>query len=299
MSRRHNRTEAYPEPEAGTEDLLHPEVAWTDPIGPAYPGLQWWEWQTAFAATTLRIVQTVWKRRGSKLYAAQRNHVLRDDLQSWLMVEAQALANKYLPDPWHPDPEDRWGGYLYSVLTDAARWHFEKVVGSVDRHTRAEAVRIHQEGGVVSTDFLDELEREEGTRSERHALHGIDLMQRDPLRVVIHLEQLAREYGDIERYLRAHGTYGTVTRIPAGGVCVINLCTKTATARGLCRQHYMAEREVQLPPGCNVPGCSATHRAHGMCDRHLKQYVNGTLPADLREHYEAEPRPRGYRAAAS
>jgi hypothetical protein len=80
---------------------------------------------------------------------------------------------------------------------------------------------------------------------------------------------------------------------PGGQGCTEEGCTEPATAKGLCKAHYMrAWRhgdpalgvQRQRRTGCTVDGCDRPHRAHGYCDTHYRRWqVHGDPgPVDIR-----------------
>lgn len=285
MSRRRSRIQPLP-----WEDLPQAQweqVAWWWDEIPGHPGYTWHDWQDAWADLTLSVVWNVWRKQGSRIYAVHRDQPLREDLQDWLLVQAQEAAGRFIPAPSHPAPSRQWMAYLYNTLTPKARYHFDKAVGRYD------GAREAWNAGIASVDHLNDMEAETGYVVNRHALHGQAFGTEDPAAVVIRLEDLSRQIDNLEREQLRSGTYTTASS--STGTCIVNLCTRPVRSRGLCEAHYLADRRLQgnLDRPCNVPDCTGTHKGRGLCDRHLQRWRAGTLPAELEQYVEAQGRKPG------
>lgn len=241
------------------------------------------DWVTEWAPTMVRIIEKVWKRTGARLYATHLNYALRDDLRSWLDVEAVTLAATYSPVWDDPDPEDRFAGWLYGALTEHARFHFSEVVGKSWTEKGRDAVAAFNKG-LGSTEVLADLERE-GVYVARYPLAAEDLFNRDPAVVYQRVEDLEHEADVAQRHRDIHGGYSTET-----SECMEPGCTARAIVRGRCNAHYRKYRErwgaEDGDPVCAVPGCGNVHQARGLCGFHYGKYRRGTLPADLQQYVQ-------------
>lgn len=278
------RTVVSPEHESHfPEAYTDPGPSWTDPIGDDYPGYEWWQWQEAFAEITASVAWNVWRKQGARLYATQRDTLLRDDLQDWLWVRAQEIANRFTPDPYHPNPHKQWAAYLTKALNEDSRYHFGEVVGD-DRYGPGRAAVQAYRSGIASTDALDETDAERGRRAtERHPLHGHDPLAGDPLAVLIRIEEFSRTLSELAAQQQADGVYITST----DSTCLTNLCTRPAVARGYCRSHYNALRKNAIDTGtwerltpeeCIEPGCEDPSRSRGYCQYHYQQWRLANAP---------------------
>lgn len=235
----------------------------------------WHQWPSAWADVTLTVCDVAWRRYGARYYAAQKDTELRDDLRSWLVVEAITTAADFVPNPWYANPEGQWAAFLHGSFRRKARWHFASVMGDAGTD-RGNTNREVLARGIVSTDYLDEMEgAEHGFRVNRHPLVGEDLLLgNDPANVLIRLEDLARQVEDIEREDRRAGNYRTSG---APETCLINLCTRPPRGRGLCAAHYEQERDRAIGRGdwsparantqCEVEGCEREPKGR-MCPMH-------------------------------
>lgn len=236
---------------------------WYDPI-PGFEPYTWERWQDAWADVTLTVVWSVWRRTGARMYATHHDALLKDDLQSWLAVRAQVIANDFTPEPGHPAPHKQWGAYLSRTLAGQATWHFEDVVGR-----REENLAAHRRG-IVSTDWLAELAEEEGSHVARYALHGQPFGTEDPAAVIIRLDDLQRRLDDIERAQLDRGTYTTTN-----GICSEVMCGQPIEKRGLCAQHYRRDRYLwgaESGETCLEDGCQLTAATAGRCAKHYQAH---------------------------
>lgn len=242
MSRRHtNRTLEHPPAQADPVDHVVEHFAdagvpvWYATKMP-YPweSYWWYQWPHAWAEHTLSVAEAAWRNTGARLYATHRDHDLRDDLLSWLLVQAVEVGKDLQPDPWHPAPERQYGKRLYGVLKHRARYHFADVVGTTD----------HQ---------ADKIERED----RRSA------------------------------YLHPGIAYTSAT-----GTCMVNLCQRPTSTRGLCHNHYAHERQHAIDRGdwqpfqgqddCQVDGCTRPHGSRGYCNTHYER-IRLTGSVELQE----------------
>ena len=242
------------------------------------------DWQEEWAETTMDVVRRVWRKQGSRLYFGPRYAALREDLQDWLMVTAQEIANGFDPTShFAHDPEQMWGGYLWKALDARAHWHFQTQVANKEA---AEALLKS-----TSLDVLNEYEAEHGTRTQRHALHGEDLFSRDPAVVYAHIEHLKEEIERADAYLLAQASqegYTTATQ-------TCEECSRPAHTRGLCQAHYKLWRDrwgASEGLACNVPDCPNGREGRGLCAKHLRRFQRGKNIEDLLPYVE-EPRRRG------
>lgn len=258
----------------------------------------WHQWTSAWAEITLAVCENVWRKQGARLYAAHRDHELRDDLRDWLVVKAVESAADFTPDPWHPNPHLQWAKWLYNFLGPKARHHFAEVVGRAGEPI-GDAARNAYSTGFASTQDLDEREAEGGRAVTRHPLHGHDRMTDDPVNVLIRLEELAAQVEDIEREDKRAGIYTT----SATGTCIVNLCTRKAVGRNLCQSHYNTERRLaqergdweprSAPEGCEVDGCDDEHHARNRCRAHYQELREQEAPRCKEEGCQAPKHARG------
>lgn len=193
MSRRHSQDRSLaPALEADPEAVAHLAALDDVPGDASRPALPWWfatpmpepwdaylwhQWPSAWDEVTLRVCGSVWRTTGARMYAVHRDSELRADLYDWLIVRAVELQASFTPRPGHPAPEANRGAFLRENLTEAARWHFSKVVGSARTENGHAAIDAHNRG-IQSTEHLDELQAETGATYTRHPLHGDDLQPR-------------------------------------------------------------------------------------------------------------------------
>ncbi|MFD1505269.1 hypothetical protein FE374_09330 [Georgenia yuyongxinii] len=278
MSRRHDpRALDTPERSEGAWEYETWAAQWGDTETTTPPA----DWQVAWADTTISTVEKVWSEQGAKLYAPHRYKWLRDDLHTWLLIEAQKVADWYVPVPC-PDPEGMWAATLWRTLRKSARWHFGTVAKTVE-----EQDAYHR--GVTSTNYLT---AEVGDAwLPRHAIHGDDWTSRDPADVVGRVEALAEKVRQAETYTREQGSTYTTETSP---YCSEPLCTQPVDINGQCRPHYEKERRLWGNVNgrlCNIPGCGRPHRSRGLCNTHQAQLRGGRLPAEYMQYAEAKQQP--------
>lgn len=285
MSRRHSQDRSLaPALEADPEAVGHLATLDDVPGDASRPALPWWfatpmpepwdtylwhQWPSAWAEITLRVCGSVWRTTGARMYAVHRDSELRADLYDWLIVTAVENQAHFTPRPGHPAPEANWGAFLRERLTEAARWHFGRVVGSSQTANGRAAIDAHDQG-IRSVEHLDELQAETGATYTRHPLHGDDLFSRDPARILIRIEDLDTRVEQLERDNVLSGTYSTSSTV-VGQTCLTLGCDRPSKARGLCHRHYQRERRQQAAL-CKVDGCTTGVAARGMCSTHYEQH---------------------------
>lgn len=238
------------------------------------------DWQEAWAETTINVVERVWSTTGARMYFAQRDKLLREDLRDWLVVQAQLVANAYTPNWDAQDPMRYWAAHLRKTLLGQARWHFEEVLGGADS-VAGKAAREAHARGVVSTDYLDEQEKETGSRVKRHVLHSDDFLAKDPAVVVLWFDSLPAMLREIDA-LRASRPGGYQTTSEG---CIEAGCNAPAMSTGRCTKH---EREYRRAwgredgrPACAIPGCELVAERRSLCVTHAAHLQKGTLPVEF------------------
>lgn len=283
MSRRYSQDRLHvdePRPDAVVLPFWY-----ATPMPEPWDWFYWHQWLSAWADHTLVVCENVWRHQGAKLYAAHRDHHLKEDLKDWLWVTAVESAAHFVPNPDHPAPERQWAAWLYKNLTAKARYHFGEVVG-VGSTRPGQAARSAHQRGIASTEALDERESETGFTIERHPLHGHMFEAADPVNVIIRLEGLREAEARAHTEERRSGKYQTNST-----VCLINLCSRPTAGRGLCRVHYNAERRDAQDRGdwdphtapddpCEVEDCQGDQHSKGLCRKHYERWLNtGTTDA--------------------
>lgn len=232
-------------------------------------GDYWWhEWQHAWAEYTLHVAEQVARNVGGRLYVWHRDALLREDLRSWLTLQAVEAGARFLPDPWHPAPVKNYAAWLHGHLKIRATQHFANVVGRSNTPSGRAAQDAHN-SGIRSNDALDELESETGYTFTRNPLHGHDWLAGDPARIVVHMEDLAETVTEVEREDRRSGVYST-SSISVGSPCLTIGCDQPSISRGLCRNHYNQQNR-RTAANCSQDGCLRSVQARGLCSRHYTE----------------------------
>lgn len=237
------------------------------------------DWMAAWAETTLDVVQRVWASQSRRLYSIHRDAMLRDDLHSWLLVEAQEAGRLYTPNPLAQDPEYYYGAWLWRTLNERARWHFQKAVGKHE-----EAVEAHRRG-VGSIEGLIEAYGGDFF-APRHALHAQSMEYRDPAIVIIAIEDIERRVAEVEHF-EAHppttGAWESVTP-----VCQVLGCDKPRHGRfTMCKSHYDQDRWLwrkESAETCSIPECDRPLMSMGLCGAHKRKYYSGTLEPEYHQY---------------
>lgn len=258
------------------------------------------DWQTAWAETTLSVINNVWHDAGARMYRSEG--LLYDDLGSWLPLQAQLIANKYQPRWNHPDPERRWGSYLWKTLRAQARWHFGSYVNG-----RRGSAQFDEQSDMDNRDSRIEAmiaratpaaaQRFEASISPIAAWRPLD-----PERYVLLTEAITERIDEGARYDAGDTTLCSwdectklASRTTPGGYCEYHRrktkelwdegdrcstpdCPDRASRRGLCSKHYTRESArlaraglrwdgTRRPP-CSEPGCDGTAFTRGLCNKH-------------------------------
>lgn len=258
------------------------EPYWYNEPIPTHPEYLWRDWQEAFADTTLSVCETTWRKQGARMYSVHRDPLLREDLQDWLWVEAQNLANDYTPHPDSEHPERYWAAYLTRGLRARARWHFGQVIGDKSNGP-AGAAAAAAYSTTQSVEHLQQREAEEGIRVRSRPLHGHDIFATNPEDILIHIETFIGDLRDAHTRRRLNGTYTSTT----SDTCIINLCTKPAKHRGMCKTHYERERKL-TGKTCTIPSCARPYAGRGLCNTHLRDHNKGKLDPALHQYVQAK-----------
>lgn len=258
--------------------------------------------QNMWAETTLDVITKTASQQGARFY--RNNHNMRDDLESWLTVEAQKLANKYQPKLNHKEPERTWGAYLWKALNECSKWHWASTIGATNddnkqAHSRITSIDKHLGENTTQTihthTHMAPLYANTTTNPEDHYTH------------IEHLEELLNnlehttieynnhciedacttpQYGNQKRCRNHHIKYRS--NFEEGARCKTPHCPDRAVSLGWCMPHYLYEynRAHRLGTtwngrikhtGCTVIDCPQPHHAHGLCSKHAAQKRRGKL----------------------
>lgn len=266
------------------------------------------DWQTAWAQSTLNVIDMVWRAAGERIYRSRGE--LYDDLRGWLVVQAQVLANRYQPR-WHTnDPEDAWRGYLWRSLNEASRWHFASTIGPkneanhqahsdmANRDARIEAM-IHRAGPAQEMRVVGSFRPAFSwtpLSPEAHVLLMESILERmygpapepeAPTHTCV--EDGCAKQADAPRgYCQAHYTQH-LTMWSTNPRCKTPSCPDAGIQRGYCPKHYKAEyrrrqqagspwEPVTHPDTCTTPGCTEPFYSNDMCKSHAAKAHRETKP---------------------
>lgn len=289
------------------------DLSTADPIATEavhHSGRPWVEdWQAEWAETTLDVVKKAWANSGARMYRSQG--MLYDDLYSYLLVQAQELANQYKPRWSWESPERAWAAYLWTALQAQARWHFATTIGKRNK----ENVEVHSK--MDSRDLRIEALMNRATPEGQHRLERAlqpmlswrpmsperYVQLAETLREKIHqatTEGLPQQTDDecIEHCGRPASRTGRLCEQcyrkslelwRDGPRCQRDGCPDAATKRQWCSKHYQSERERSIAAGtpwekktypdtCSVEGCDRDHAANGYCNTHARAHQRAQAP---------------------
>jgi len=188
-----------------------------------------------------RIIDQV-ERLALRLYPLSAS-MARDDVASWLILQAVEVARWWAEKPECDGDPDHWQRTLHSVLAASIRRgaHIDQLHGA-----RGSARRAN-----MRLDSLDEPADASGTTLAQ----TLPDERSDPLRVVLRREALE------DLLERAEHAPPTVD----DGQC--DECDRPVYAKGMCQYHY--NKRIVLTRGtCQ---CGANEYARGLCRKHWRE----------------------------
>lgn len=261
----------------------------------------WHQWPHAWGEYTIQTASTVWRNVGAKIYAAQRDHDLRDDLQDWLIVTAVESGANFIPDPRHPRPELNYSAWLYRILAYRARHHFGTTVSAASSPLKLEATNKARRRFAPSIEAQAEAQVATGVTHNLQPIWTQPFGMDDPVATLIRLEDLNERVTEIEREDRRSGLFSTSTT--ASQTCLVNLCSRPVHARGFCNSHYRTERKhakergdwqpYTPPEECSEEGCPSPPKYGGRCYRHYRAHRLANTPPCEVEGCESGSTARG------
>lgn len=258
-------------------------------------------WQRDWAHITLDVILKVSSKQGLRLYGSDT--APREDLQSYLTLEAQKIANRYQPNWEVPTPCGYWAAYLHKALTDTARYHWDVWIGvSSTNPAQYEAAKQANQGWARIEHILNKDDQVIQVEQRMTPVGGTRILS--PEDHYIRIETLRERINDVD-----HET------IPNILLCIENNCTRTrsglkprcsyhhkiyrslweegerckqphcpdrAVGRGYCITHYgsFVSREKRagtweptspVQMSCTIDGCTNAHKGRGYCQKHLAQ----------------------------
>lgn len=262
--------------------------------------------QNQWSHTTLKVARNIAKANGRRYYS--NDTLLQDDLESFLILEAQRVATQYTPDTTQQDPETRWAKYLSVTLSDRARYHWSNWINAkTDRPEYQTAKEANQPWARI--EHL--INQDDRTMSIQAGMTGItgnkpltpeahlnrletleEILQNLDKETLPELTQCIEESCTAPRrgqQTRCENHYRSHLNIWAEGkTCSIEGCPDRAGTRGLCKKHYQAFWSKHSQEGtlikkpvtthCTVEGCTKPHEAHGLCKTHYGKYRQTLKP---------------------
>lgn len=247
--------------------------------------------QNLWANTTLDVVKKASSKAGARMYRKDWN--LREDLHSWLLVQAQEFANKFEPDMRHPNPENHWAASLMTVLASTARWHWAVIHNKNDANMEAErnTIRISalmedRDGRTMALPVTSkvtgtpELTPEAFYEKLEHLEETLQHLEGGPLPPK---PETCIEWGCDVPALKSKPRCVYHNKLErswheAGQPCEVRDCTNSATNfRGLCHIHYQKLVHQgpmeKVYPTCTVEGCGKPLKRSrtGLCTSHYNQ----------------------------
>lgn len=257
-------------------------------------------WQNDWAHTTLNVIQVVSRKQGFKFYP--NDTAPREDLESFLTLEAQTIANKYEPSWNLDDPETYWAGYLYKSLMNNSRYHWSEWINADSRTPKYEAAKQANQGWARIEHILTKDDQVMQVEHRMSPIGGLPLLTPEAhyLRAEALEEKLANihersmppdlmciEAGctrlkppTVERckyHQRVHLQYWA-----EGDRCEEQGCPDKAMRRGLCPRHYDRNRDREITAGtwqpreipefCTIENCGNKHESRGLCSKHYEKF---------------------------
>lgn len=275
--------------------------------------------QNLWAHTTLSVIHTVTKKQGQRFY--RNDPVLNDDLESYLTLQAQKIANAYEPDHNADNPENYWAAYLYKALTNRSRYHWSEWIGT---KTSQPGYETAVKANLASSRLEHILNKDNQTMQlhqqvrsmtgmrvpspEDHYLRLEDLAQRlihitkEPLP---ELNQCIEQGCEKKRYANGRCAYHSEVHRGnwTGRTCTTEGCTRGGVVKGMCRSHYRAAHEKakqegtwkpkEIPTHCSVKNCTKPHTANGFCRNHYNQQHIKNNPPCTTQNCTNKQRARG------
>lgn len=264
-------------------------------------------WQNDWAPTTLSVIKGVALKEGRRLYP--HDSLQRDDLQSFLTVEAQRLANHYKPNPKARDPEKYWAGALTSALRIISNRHWGTWVGVSTNNPSYEKASAASQPWARIEHMLNKDSQKMAVQGRMAGLTGQRAL--NPEDHYIRVETLQQQLNNL-----------TNQEAPKAGLCIEEECNKpvrgqqtrcayhagkhkelwaegtrcstiqcvdAAVVRGWCMTHYQrhyqrAQREgrtwdkTPTQTDCSVKDCPNPHSALSLCKTHYGTYRQSLKP---------------------